>query len=311
MSYEKQFVQVFDRKMAYVSAGEGSPILFLHGNPTSSFLWRNIIPYLEPKGRCIAPDLIGMGDSEKLTASGPGSYTFIEHRRYLDELLARLGVTDDVTIVGHDWGSVLGFDWAKRHPDAVRAIAFMEAIVQPVTWEQWSPQTRTFFEQLRSPAGERLILAENLFVEWLLPLRIMRQLSDEEMNTYRRPFREPGEARRPTLAWPRQLPIDGEPAEIVDIVQSNRRWLAASPVPKLFVNADPGTISAEEQDLCRSWPNTTEVRVRGLHFIQEDSPGEIGDALGEWYDSQVDRRREARERSGDASITERRGTASR
>jgi haloalkane dehalogenase len=285
MPYEKQFLNVFGRSMAYIDTGQGDPIVFLHGNPTSSYLWRNILPYLQREGRCVAPDLIGMGDSEKLPGSGPGSYTFIEHRRYLDALLAALGVERNVTFVTHDWGSALGFDWANRHRDAVSGIAYMEAIVQPVTWEQWSPQTRSFFEQLRSPAGEQMILKENLFVESLLPRRILRKLTDAEMEAYRRPYREPGEGRRPTLTWPRQLPIEGEPAEVVEIVRSYAAWLAVSPVPKLFVNAEPGTISMDERAFCRSWPNQTEVSVRGLHFIQEDSPDEIGEAVAKWYTS--------------------------
>jgi len=285
MPYEKQFLKVFDRTMAYVDTGHGDPIVFLHGNPTSSYLWRNILPYLQREGRCIAPDLIGMGDSEKLPGSGPGSYTFIEHRRYLDALLAALGVERNVTFVLHDWGSALGFDWANRHRDAVKGIAYMEAIVQPVTWEQWSPQTRSFFEHLRGASGEQMILEENLFVESLLPRRILRQLTDAEMEAYRRPYREPGEGRRPTLTWPRQLPIEGEPAEEVEIVRSSAAWLAASTVPKLFINAEPGTISGDERAFCRSFPNQTEVTVRGLHFIQEDSPDEIGEAVAHWYTS--------------------------
>jgi len=272
MPYEKQFLNVFDRTMAYIDTGQGDPIVFLHGNPTSSYLWRNILPYLQREGRCIAPDLIGMGDSEKLPGSGPGSYTFIEHRRYLDALLASLGVERNVTLVIHDWGSALG-------------IAYMEAIVQPVRWEQWSPQTRSFFEQLRSAAGEQMILEENLFVESLLPRRILRKLTDAEMEAYRRPYREPGEGRRPTLSWPRQLPIAGEPADVVEIVGSYAAWLAASPVSKLFVNAEPGTISLDERAFCRGFPNQTEVTVRGLHFIQEDSPDEIGEAVAKWYTS--------------------------
>jgi haloalkane dehalogenase len=285
MPYEKQFLNVFDRAMAYVETGQGDPIVFLHGNPTSSYLWRNILLYLQGEGRCIAPDLIGMGDSEKLPQSGPGSYTFIEHRRYLDALLAQLGVERHVTFVTHDWGSALGFDWANRHRDAVRGIAYMEAIVQPVTWEQWSPQTRSFFEQVRGAEGEQMILEENLFVESLLPRRILRQLTDAEMEAYGRPFRERGEGRRPTLSWPRQLPIAGEPAEVVEIVRSYAAWLAESPVPKLFVNAEPGTISLDERASCRGFPNQTEVSVRGLHFIQEDSPDEIGEAVAKWYTS--------------------------
>ena len=285
MPYEKQFMNVFDRTMAYVETGQGDPIVFLHGNPTSSYLWRNILPYLQRQGRCIAPDLIGMGDSEKLPGSGPGSYTFSEHRRYLDALLAQLRVERNVTFVGHDWGSALGFDWANRHQDAVRGIAYMEAIVQPVTWEQWSPQTRSFFEQLRGAEGEQMILEENLFVESLLPRRILRKLTDAEMEAYRRPYREPGEGRRPTLTWPRQLPIAGEPADVVEIVGSYAAWLAASPVPKLFINGEPGTISLDERAFCRGFPNQSEVTVRGLHFIQEDSPDEIGEAVAKWYTS--------------------------
>jgi haloalkane dehalogenase len=283
MPYKKQFLKVFDRAMAYVDIGQGNPIVFLHGNPTSSYLWRNILPYLQEKGRCIAPDLIGMGDSEKLPASGPLSYTFIEHRRYLDVLLAQLRVERHVTFVTHDWGSVLGCDWARRHPDAVKGIAYMEALLQPVTWDQWSTQTRSFFEQLRGPAGEQMVLQENLFVESLLPRRILRKLTAAEMEEYRRPYQEPGEGRRPTLSWPRQLPINGEPADVVAIVRSCAAWLASSPVPKLFIDAEPGTISMEERAFYRSLPNQTEVSVRGLHFIQEDSPDEIGEAMVKWY----------------------------
>jgi haloalkane dehalogenase len=285
MPYQKRYLDVSGRAMAYVEAGRGDPIVFLHGNPTSSYLWRNILPYLQPAGRCIAPDLIGMGDSDKLPASGPGSYTFAEHRRYLDALLDALGVQDHVIVVGHDWGSALGFDWANRHRGAVRGIAYMEAIVQPVTWDQWSPQTRAFFSELRSPRGEQMVLDDNLFVESLLPQRVLRTLTDAEMDAYRRPFAEPGEGRRPTLTWPRQLPIDGEPADVCQTVACYGRWLAASPLPKLFINADPGTHSAQERAFCRSWPNQAEVTVPGLHFLQEDSPHEIGQALARWHDS--------------------------
>jgi haloalkane dehalogenase len=226
-----------------------------------------------------------MGGSEKLPGSGSGSYTFVEHRRYLDGLLASLSVERHAVLVGHDWGSVLAFDWARRHPHAVLGLAYMEALVQPLTWDQWSPGTRVFIERVRSTEGERMILAENQFVEWLLPERIMRRLTDVEMDEYRRPFREAGEGRRPMLTWPRQLPIEGEPVEVVDIVRANGAWLAASPVPKLFIKGEPGTISVDEIQFCRSWPNTTEVTVKGLHFIQEDSPDEIGTALARWYAS--------------------------
>ena len=270
--------------MAYVEAGSGAPIVFLHGNPTSSYLWRNVIPHLEAHGRCLAPDLIGMGDSDKLEPSGPNRYRFVEHREYLDALLAALGVDGDVALVVHDWGSALGFDWAERHPDAVRGIAYMEAIVEPVTWDDWPEAARPIFEGFRSPAGEELILERNLFIEAVLPGSILRKLTPEEMAVYRRPFQEPGEGRRPTLTWPREIPIDGVPADVVEIVRRYGAWLAQSPVPKLFVNADPGAIlTGRQRDVCRRWPNQTEVTVRGSHFIQEDSPHEIGEALARWY----------------------------
>ncbi len=278
----KSYLKVFASRMAYIETGNGDPAVFLHGNPTSSYLWRNVLPHLEGMACCVAPDLIGMGDSEKLPQSGPDHYTFAEHRRYLDELLSSLEPRH-VVLIGHDWGSVLAFDWARRNPTLVRGIAFMEPIVQPLTWDRWSPEIRSFFEQIRSEAGEQMILEENQFIESILPRRIMRKLTDTEMEAYRRPFRDPGEGRRPMLTWPRQLPIDGQPPETVEVVESNAAWLASSPVPKLFINSDPGTMSAEERALCRSWPNTTEVTVRGLHFIQEDSPDEIGAALANWY----------------------------
>jgi len=281
--YAKQTARVNGRSMAYVEVGEGAPIVFLHGNPTSSYLWRNVIPHLEGQGRCIAPDLIGMGGSDKLEPSGPGRYRFVEHREYLDGLLERLGVTSDVTFVIHDWGSALGFDWARRHPDAVRGIAYMEAIVTPMTWEQWPEIARGIFQGLRSPAGEDMVLEKNVFVENVLPASVLRGLTDAEMAVYRRPFAEPGEGRRPTLTWPREIPLDGEPADVVEIVGAYGTWLADCDLPKLFVNAEPGAILVgEPRELCRSWPNQTEVTVAGNHFLQEDSPDEIGRAVSQW-----------------------------
>jgi haloalkane dehalogenase len=269
--------------MAYVEVGEGDPIVFLHGNPTSSYLWRNVIPHLEGAGRCIAPDLIGMGDSEKLDGSGPGSYRFVEHRRYLDGLLEKLGVDSNVTLVIHDWGSALGFDWAYRHRDAVKAIAYMEAIVRPMSWDDWPEMIRPLFEGLRSDAGEEMVLDNNLFVDRILPGSVLRGLEDDEMTVYRRPYVEPGESRRPTLTWPREIPLDGEPADVVEIVQAYSEWLPESPFPKLFVNADPGAILVGPQrEFCRSFQNQKEVTVAGTHFIQEDSPDEIGRAIAAW-----------------------------
>ena len=287
-SPEKQRVEVLDREMAYVDAGrrDGDPIVFLHGNPTSSYLWRNVWPHCAELGRCLAPDLIGMGDSDRLADSGPDRYTFAEHRRYLDAWFDQLGLAaaTGVTLVVHDWGSALGFDWAHRHPDAVKGIAYMEAIVTPVTWDVWPDVVTDLFKAFRSPQGEKLVLDDNVFVELVLPGAILRELSDEEMAEYRRPFAEPGEARRPTLTWPRQIPIDGQPPDVVEIVQAYGDWLARSPVPKLFVNAEPGAIlTGPQRDLCRTFPNQEEVTVKGVHFVQEDSPDEIGTAIADWY----------------------------
>ena len=280
---KKKRATVLGRSMAYAEVGTGDPIVFLHGNPTSSYLWRNVVPHLEGQGRCIAPDLIGMGDSEKLDPSGPDRYRFVEHREHLDALLETLDIRGRVTLVVHDWGSALGFDWANRHREAVKGIAYMEAIVRPVGWADWPASARKMFQAFRSSAGEDLILADNTFVERVLPASILRPLTDAEMDEYRRPFREPGESRRPTLTWPRQIPIEGEPADVVAIVNSYAKWLATSPVPKLFVNAEPGAILiGPQREFCRSWPNQQEVTVKGSHFIQEDSPDEIGQAVAAW-----------------------------
>lgn len=279
-SNPKKTTEVLGRRMAYVEAGSGDPIVLLHGNPTSSYLWRNVIPHLEKLGRCIAPDLIGMGDSDKLPDSGPGSYRFVEHRRYLDALLEQLGVNENVILVIHDWGSGLGFDWANRHREAVRGIAYMEAIVSPVTWDDWPEKARGIFQAFRSESGEDICLQKNVFVERVLPASILRELGEEEMDEYRRPFSEPGEGRRPTLTWPREIPIEGEPRDVHDIVTDYGQWLSESEVPKLFINADPGNILiGRQREFCRSWPNQTEVTVKGLHFVQEDSPDEIGEAV--------------------------------
>lgn len=279
----KQYHLVGGKRLAYHERGEGDAIVFLHGNPTSSYLWRNVIPLLEHQGRCIAPDLIGMGDSDKVDPSGSDSYTFLEHRRYLDELFDGLDLGDRVTFVVHDWGSALAFDWVHRHPDRVTGIAYMEAIVAPVDVDDWGATAASFFRSLRSGDGEELILQDNLFVEAALPAGIVRELTDEEMAEYRRPFAEPGEARRPTLSWPRQLPIDGEPAEVVEIVERYGAWMARTEIPKLFVNGEPGWIlTGRARDFCRTWPAQTEVTVPGRHFLQEDSAELIGAAIAEW-----------------------------
>ena len=284
--YSRSRITVDGLDMAYVQTGTGDPIVFLHGNPTSSYLWRNVMPHLEGQGRLIAPDLIGMGGSAKLADSGPARYRFVEHRRYLDGLLEALGVTENVVLVVHDWGSALGFDWARRHAGAVRGIAYMEAIVAPFDWDDMRGTTRAIFEGFRSDKGEELVLERNAFVEQVLPGATLRDFTEPEMEVYRRPFVTPGEDRRPTLSWPREIPIEGEPADVVAIVEEYGRWLAASDVAKLFINAEPGAILiGRQREICRAWPNQAEVTVKGVHFVQEDSPDEIGHAIAEWLET--------------------------
>lgn len=275
-AYERHRIAFLETEISYVDTGAGEPVVFLHGNPTSSYLWRNVIPHVEGLGRCLAPDLVGMGDSG---AAPDGSYRFVDHARYLDAWFEALGLTN-VTLVVHDWGSALGFYWAYRHPERVRGIAYMEAVVRPLTWEEWRDESRQIFQDLRSEAGEEMVLEKNLFIEGILPSAVLRDLTEEEMNVYRGPYLEPGESRRPTLTWPRELPINGEPEDVVSIVDDYSKWLAQSDVPKLFVNAEPGAIlTGSQREFCRTWPNQEEVTVRGAHFVQEDSPHEIGEAV--------------------------------
>ncbi|MDD9888977.1 MAG: haloalkane dehalogenase [Gammaproteobacteria bacterium] len=281
--HPKKTVTVNGKTMSYVEMGEGDPIIFQHGNPTSSYLWRNIMPHLADQGRCVAIDLIGMGDSDKLEDSGPDRYTLLEHRDYWDGALDAIGVKDNVTLVIHDWGSALGFDWANRNRESVMGIAYMEGIVRPVSWDDWPEAARGVFQGFRSPAGEEMVLEKNVFVERVLPGSIIRELSEQEMMVYRKPFANAGEDRRPTLTWPRQIPIEGEPLEVVELVQNYADWLSQSDVPKLFINAEPGAILiGPQREFCRSWPNQKEVTVAGNHFLQEDSPEEIGQAIAEW-----------------------------
>jgi len=282
----KQHAEVLGRSMAYVDEGEGPPIVLLHGNPTSSFLWRSVIPELSGLGRCVAPDLIGMGDSDKLPADDARRYSFVRHREFLDAFLDTVvGLDERLVFVVHDWGSALGFDWARRNPGRVRGIAYMEAIVAPIAgWDDWPEQAREIFQGFRSPAGEEMILEQNMFVEGVLPMSVLRTLSDEEMAEYRRPFVQPGDDRLPTLTWPRQIPIAGDPADVHEIVQAYARWLAqAENLPKLFVNADPGAIlTGAARDFCRTWPDQSEITVPGIHYIQEDSGPQIGRAIAGW-----------------------------
>jgi haloalkane dehalogenase len=270
-------------EMAYVDVGAGDPIVFLHGNPTSSYLWRNIIPHLSGLGRCLAPDLVGMGDSGR---TPDGSYRFVDHARYLDGWFDALGLKRNVTLVIHDWGSALGFHWAHRNQSSVKGIAYMEAIVRPVSLAEWPEAARKVFMGMRSPAGDEMVLKNNVFIERILPGSVVRKLGEDEMTAYRKPYLEPGESRRPMLTWPRQIPIDGDPADVTAIVKEYGEWLSQSPLPKLFVDAEPGAILiGPQREYCRQWPNQSEVTVRGSHFIQEDSPHEIGGAVAGWYRS--------------------------
>jgi haloalkane dehalogenase len=278
-----QYRDVNGKRLAYVDEGDGDAIVFAHGNPTSSYLWRNVMPHVEGLGRLVADDMVGMGGSGKLRPSGPDRYHYAEQRNYLFALWDALDLGDKVTLVLHDWGSVLGFDWANQHRDRVQGVAFMEAIVTPMTWSEFPSRVRAVFQGFRSPAGERMVLEQNIFVEGVLPAQIQRQLSDEEMGHYRRPFANPGEDRRPTLSWPRNIPIDGEPSEVVWVVEAYGRWLAESDVPKLFIKAQPGAVvNGRTLELIWTWPNLTETAVSGIHFVLEDSPDEIGTAVAKF-----------------------------
>ena len=283
MSYEKKFASVKGKQIAYVEEGSGDPIVLLHGNPTSSFLWRNVIPELVESGRVIVPDLIGQGDSEKLPASeGPERYSLEVAYSYVDGLLESIGANQNVTLVIHDWGTGVGFLWAMRHPAAVKGVAYMEGIVKPVSWNDWPESAVGIFKGFRSDKGEDLILNRNMFIEGVLPSSVIRPLSDTEMDAYRAPHLETDD-RQPLLNWPRQIPIEGEPEDVVALVNEYGAFMAASDMPKLFINADPGSILVGAQrEFCRSWPNQQEVTVKGLHFIQEDSPVEIGQAVANW-----------------------------
>jgi haloalkane dehalogenase len=279
----KKFVEVLGSNMAYVDEGEGDAIIFQHGNPTSSYLWRNVMPHCEGLGRLIACDLIGMGDSDKLSPSNRSRYSYEEQRDYLYRAWEQLDLGDRIVFVVHDWGSALAFDWARQHDTRVQGIVYMEAIVSPLTWDDWPENARKVFQAFRSTGGEEMILEKNVFVERVLTGSVMRELSEIEMSEYRRPFQNKGEDRRPTLSWPRQIPIDGAPEVVVNLVQQYSEWLATSAVPKLFINAEPGSILVGRQrELCRRWPNQTEVTVPGLHFLQEDSPDLIGSHVAQF-----------------------------
>ena len=280
----KKKILINNKSIAYVDSGSGDPIIFLHGNPTSSYLWRNITPHLETQGRCISIDLIGMGDSDKLDNPDENSYLFEEHYHYVSAAIESLTDGENISFVIHDWGSALGFNWCFNNPDSVKGIAYMEAIVKEMTWEDWDNDAKSIFQGFRSDAGESLVLEKNYFIEKVLPGSIIRALSSDEMNEYRRPFLNSGEDRRPTLSWPREIPIEGQPRNVCEIVNQYAEWMQTNDIPKLFINAEPGAITTGRiREFCRSWNNQTEVTVKGKHFVQEDSPDEIGKAISTWY----------------------------
>ena len=286
MSAEKKYIEILGKKMAYIDHGEGDSIVFLHGNPASSFLWRNITPHLEGMGRIIVPDLIGMGDSEKLDGIDNADYKYHGQYKYLSTLLDSLDLGNKINLVIHDWGSAMGFQYARENSDRIKSISFMEAIVMPLTWEQWPENARNIFQLMRSEAGEEIVLEKNIFVERILLNDSANGFSEEEKVEYIRPFKNPGEDRRPTLTWPRQIPIEGEPSEVVEEVSKNAKFHQDSAIPKLFINAEPGSILiGDQREFVRTWPNTKEITVKGYHFIQEHSPNEIGEAIKDFLSS--------------------------
>ncbi len=283
MKYEKKFIDVNGKQMAYVDEGSGDTVLFLHGNPTSSYLWRNIAPHVEDTNRIVIPDLIGMGDSEKLDGEDNSGYKYHGQYEYLTGLMDKLDLGDSIHLVIHDWGSAMGFQFARENPSRIKSITYMEAIVMPLTWDQWPDMATKIFGLFRSEAGEELVLEKNFFVERILLGDSLSGYSDEEKEEYIRPFINSGEDRRPTLTWPRQIPLDGEPKEVVDEVTKNADFHKNSEIPKLFINADPGTIlTGDQREFVRSWKNQKEITVKGNHFVQEDSAEEIGSALNEF-----------------------------
>ncbi len=286
MNSEKKYKEILGKKMAYLDHGEGDSIVFLHGNPASSFLWRNITPHVEGLGRIVVPDLIGMGDSDKLEGTDNPDYKYHGQYKYLSNLLNELNLGNNINLVIHDWGSAMGFQFARENPDRIKSISFMEAIVTPLTWDDWPEGARNIFQLMRSEAGEEIVLEKNIFVERILLNDSADGFSEEEKSEYIRPFINPGEDRRPTLTWPRQIPIEGEPSEVVEEVKKNAKFHKNSDIPKLFINAEPGSIlTGNQREFVRSWNNTKEITVKGNHFVQEHSPNEIGLAVKEFINS--------------------------
>ncbi len=283
MRYEKRFVEVLGKRMAYVEAGEGAPIVFFHGNVTSSYMWRNVIPHVEGLGRCVAVDNVGQGDSDKLEGS---MYRLADHQPFTNALLDALGVEENFVIVTHDWGAQLGFTWAARRRERLRGVVVCQGVVGDFAWSHWPPEVQALFRRFRGAEGEELVLGRNWFVEKVLPAMVIREVSREIHDEYRRPYRRPGEDRRPTLTWPREIPIEGEPADVLEVIERNNAWLEQHPAPKLFINAEPGAVLVgAHRERVRGWPNVTEASVAGLHYCHEDSPDEMGRAIAGWLAS--------------------------
>jgi len=281
MRYEKKYIEVHGRPMAYVDVGEGDPIIFFHGNITSSYMWRNILPHVEGLGRCIAIDNIGQGDSDKLEGS---QYRLSDHQPYTDGLLAALGVEEDFTIVMHDWGAQLGLTWARGRQEQMKGLVMCQGVIGNFEWTHWPPDVQALFKRFRTDEGEELVLQQNFFVEKILPAMVIAEVSEAVHNEYRRPYRNPGEDRRTTLTWPREIPIEGQPADVLRVIEANNAWVQESPVAKLFINAEPGAVLVgEHREMVRGWPNLSEVTVQGLHYCHEDSPDDMGRAIADWY----------------------------
>lgn len=289
MPYFKKKIKALDCNLAYVDTGTDNvshpdeTVIFFHGNITSSYMWRNIIPYIEPRARCIAIDNIGQGDSDKLAQSGPNAYRLAQHQDYLNAALGQLDVGDKVTLVMHDWGAQLGLTWGNANRDRLKAIAYFQGVMGDFKWDFWPEAVADLMRKFRGPEGEKLVLEDNFFVEKILPAMVKRSLPQEVWNEYRRPYRTPGEDRRPTLTWPREIPIEGDPADVLAVCERNNTWLKQSSLPKLLIHTNPPTVlMAHILDEVRTFPNQEEVTISGLHYVHEDHPHEIGEAIAEW-----------------------------
>jgi haloalkane dehalogenase len=285
LHYSKKSIMVKDRKMAFIEVGRGDPIVFIHGNANSAYMWRNILPYMEDLGRLIAIDNIGQGDSDKLPDSGPGSYTLAEHQVYINGIMEALDINKNVTLVMHDWGGPLGLTWARSHSENIKGLVHCEIVVgNHSSYDDYPDGHGERLKRVRGPDGEKLVMTDNYFIEKIYMGGVIRNIDDETMAEIRRPYEGPRENRRPTLTWPRQIPIGGKPKDVADLVDDLSFWMAENDIPKLFIRAEPGQILfGRDLEIINSWANQKTVTVAGLHHPQEDSPDDIGIALRNWY----------------------------